>query len=172
MKYTDEQKAIINTCRKYKGVKVEFGIEKFCIYTNDGGHKFSLTDNVSEIEEWLKTNCELMQDCTPKGKSFFECVCYYCGKGCEEPSPNCGRLSEIKFSLQDCDRVKFLADNFTYQEFENAKKMQSEIRCKKIKETICYNCTYNIEKCCDRGIDLRSISDTCRYKQEINILPF
>lgn len=67
MKYTDEQKAIINTCGKYKGVKVEFGIEKFCIYTNDGGHKFSLTDNVSEIEEWLKTNCELKQVGRPKG---------------------------------------------------------------------------------------------------------
>lgn len=67
MRYTDEQRAILALCRKYKGVRVEFGIEKFCIYTKDGGHKFSLTDNVSAIEEWLKTNCESKQVGRPKG---------------------------------------------------------------------------------------------------------
>lgn len=66
MKYTNEQKRILSLCRKYKGVRVEFGIEKFCIYTNNGGHKFSLTDHVSFIEEWLKTNCELKQVGRPK----------------------------------------------------------------------------------------------------------
>lgn len=69
MKYTDEQRAILALCRKYKGVKVEFGIEKFCIYTKDGGHKFSLSDNVSESEEWLKSHATLKQVGRPKGST-------------------------------------------------------------------------------------------------------
>lgn len=98
-------------------------------------------------------------------KNFLQCICHYCDKGCKEPNPNCGRLSEIKFALQECDRVKFLADNFTYQEFEDAKKIQSEIRCNKIKDTICYNCFYNDDKWCKKGIDRRTISSTCRYNK-------
>lgn len=69
MRYTDEQKRILALCRKYKGVRVEFGIEKFCIYTKDGGHKFSLTDNVSEIEEWLKAHTTPKQVGRPKGST-------------------------------------------------------------------------------------------------------
>lgn len=77
-------------------------------------------------------------------------------------------LSEFKIwisGVQYNDRVKFLADNFSHQEFEDAKKMQTEIRCEKIKETICYNCFYNNNGCCAKGIDRRTISSTCRYNK-------